>query len=158
TTKPSKCARSRKWKIFPRTCAAPPPVSTTWALELRLRLLAAIHLQPQFLARLEDGHALGGDLYRPARAWIAAVAGAALAPRAGGKAAQLDGAFAGERGGDFVEHDIDGVLDVLRLHRREFFLKLSDQFGSQHGPLPEDPTASSRGPRRLAVKAYGFEI
>ena len=94
--------------------------------------LVGVEPLAHFLAGLEIGHAL--------RRYVDRIAGARIAPKAGftqpgrerPKASQLDPAALGQTSSDFIEEDIDDLLDLFRPKFGVVGGKRLPEFGSDH--------------------------
>src|SRR4051812_13113035 len=114
----------------------------------RRRLRPVLEIEPlaHFLAGLEIGDSLGGDVDRVAGARVAALAGVAVAGREGAEAAQLDPAAMLELADDRIEEGRNHPLDLLAGEIGMVVAKLLDQLGTDHGfPLSKDERACAQG-------------
>jgi hypothetical protein len=89
---------------------------------------AAVYLEAKLFAGLKERHLFRGHFHRRAGARVAAGSGVALADRERPETTQLNPSALGERDGNLVENDVDGVLDFGRFERLHLFLKLGYEF------------------------------
>src|SRR5436305_9647591 len=119
------------------------------------REISDVEAFAHFLAGLEIGDALGGDVDRFAGAGIAALAGVAAADREGAEAAQLDPAAALQLLDDRIEEGRDDPLDLLQGQVRMVVAELLDQFGSDHLLPPFHGNRPATAPGRLLAPPRG---
>src|SRR5947209_16811285 len=93
-----------------------------------------LQVQPlaHFLARLEIGHALGGDVDGIAGTRVAALACVAVAGREGAEAPQFDAAALLQLADDRIEEGGDDALDLLPRQIGMIVAQLLDQLGTDH--------------------------